>query len=163
MSDAANRNFVKGFFETVIPGSERNALMQNGQITKDGIERIENALAAMIVPDKKLLDTLIAPQIFRDAPAVLSFENDISAGRIDAAYSVIGDLNGAAYVLKRAVAAKKPISVYIKQLDMLEEPIAPSVQYLSLLFEAQPSALAFKNKMDDYIRLARAEGVKRVI
>lgn len=171
LSDAANRNFVKGFFETVIPGSERNALMQNGQITKDGIERIENALAAMIVPDKKLLDTLltqdasgynqnrkIASGISKSAPAVLSFENDISAGRIDAAYSVIGDLNGAAYVLKRAVAAKKPISVYIKQLDMLEEPIAPAVQYLSLLFEAQPSALAFKNKMDDYIRLARAEG-----
>lgn len=171
LSDAANRNFVKGFFETVIPGSERNALMQNGQITKDGIERIENALAAMIVPDKKLLDTLltqdasgynqnrkIASGISKSAPAVLSFENDISAGRIDAAYSVIGDLNGAAYVLKRAVAAKKPISVYIKQLDMLEEPIAPAVQYLSLLFEAQPSALAFKNKMDDYIRLARTEG-----
>lgn len=171
LSDAANRNFVKGFFETVIPGSERNALMQNGQITKDGIERIENALSAMIVPDKKLLDTLltqdasgynqnrkIASGISKSASAVLSFENDISAGRIDAAYSVIGDLNGAVYVLKRAVAAKKPISVYIKQLDMLEEPIAPAVQYLSLLFEAQPSALAFKNKMDDYIRLARTEG-----
>ena len=168
----ANKEFVKGVFNDVIPSGERNGLMVNGQITQDGIERIEDALVAMIVQDKALLDTLltkdatgkndnrkIASGLAKAAPAVLYFENEIENKKtIDPAYSIADDVRGAVYVLKRAIGKKMPLNDYLAQMDFLEGGVSASVQYIARIFDTMPNAPEVRNRITDYIRLASTEG-----
>lgn len=172
IGSAANKEFVKGVFNDVIPSGERNGLMVNGQITQDGIERIEDALVAMIVQDKALLDTLltkdatgkndnrkIASGLAKAAPAVLYFENEIENKKtIDPAYSIADDVRGAVYVLKRAIGKKMPLNDYLAQMDFLEGGVSASVQYIARIFDTMPNAAEVRNRITDYIRLASTEG-----
>lgn len=168
----ANKEFVKGVFNDVIPSGERNGLMVNGQITQDGIERIENALVAMLVQDKALLDTLltkdatgkndnrkIASGLAKASPAVLYFENEIENKKtIDPAYSIADDVRGAVYVLKRAIGKKMPLNDYLAQMDFLEGGVSAAVQYVARIFDTMPNAAEVRNRITDYIRLASTEG-----
>lgn len=172
IGSAANKEFVKGVFNDVIPSGERNGLMVNGQITQDGIERIEDALVAMIVQDKALLDTLltkdatgkndnrkIASGLAKAAPAVLYFENEIENKKtIDPAYSIADNVRGAVYVLKRAIGKKMPVNDYLAQMDFLEGGVSASVQYIARIFDTMPNAAEVRNRITDYIRLASTEG-----
>lgn len=172
IGSAANKEFVKGVFNDIIPSGERNGLMVNGQITQDGIERIEDALVAMIVQDKALLDTLltkdatgkndnrkIASGLAKAAPAVLYFENEIENKKtIDPAYSIADDVRGAVYVLKRAIGKKMPLNDYLAQMDFLEGGVSASVQYIARIFDTTRNAAEVRNRITDYIRLASTEG-----
>ena len=172
IGSAANKEFVRGVFNDVIPSGERNGLMVNGQITQDGIERIEDALVAMIVQDKALLDTLltkdatgkndnrkIASGLAKAAPAVLYFENEIENKKtIDPAYSIADDVRGAVYVLKRAIGKKMPLNDYLAQMDFLEGGVSASVQYIARIFDTMPNAAEVRNRITDYISLASTEG-----
>ena len=172
IGSAANKEFVKGVFNDVIPSGERNGLMVNGQITQDGIERIEDALVAMLVQDKALLDTLltkdatgkndnrkIASGLAKASPAVLYFENEIENKKtIDPAYSIADDVRGAVYVLKRAIGKKMPLNDYLAQMDFLEGGVSAAVQYVARIFDTMPNAAEVRNRITDYIRLASTEG-----
>ena len=169
IDSAANKRFLNGFFAEVVPTAERNAYLdKDDKITRKGIERVENALVAKLLPDARFLSVLVenpdnnirkvTKSLAKAAPAIIGFENDIAAGRVNADYSIAADVAGAVEVLKRAKDKGVSATDFIKMTDMFESPISSSTQAMVQLFENTSGAADFLNKMLNYIHNASDQG-----
>ncbi len=169
IDSAANRRFLNAFFAEVVPTAERNAYLdKDDKITRKGVERVENAIVAKLLPDARMLSILVenpdnnirkvTKELAKAAPAIISFENDIAAGRINADYSIAGDVTGAVDLLKRAKDRNVTAAEFIAMRDMFEEPISSSTQNMVQLFEKSTGATDFLNKIRSYIRQAGEQG-----
>ncbi len=169
INSSANRQFVKGFFNEVIPSSERNSYLdKDNQVTARGIERIENALVAMILPNTRFLSNLLENPdnnirkatsfLAKAAPAITYLENEIAAGRTNANYSILPAVAAAAHILKRAKDKNMPVPVYLMQADMLEDPVDLTTRNILHLFDNISSTPEFVAKINDYVKTAMSEG-----
>lgn len=169
IDSAANKRFLNGFFAEVVPTAERNAYLdKDDKITRKGVERVENALVAKLLPDARFLSVLVenpdnnirkvTKSLAKAAPAIIGFENDIAAGRVNADYSIAADVAGAVEVLKRAKDKGVSATDFIKMTDMFESPISSSTQAMVQLFENTSGATDFLNKMLNYIHNASDQG-----
>lgn len=169
IDSAANRRFLNAFFAEVVPTAERNAYLdKDDKITRKGVERVENAIVAKLLPDARMLSILVenpdnnirkvTKELAKAAPAIISFENDIAAGRINTDYSIAGDVTGAVDLLKRAKDRNVTAAEFIAMRDMFEEPISSSTQNMVQLFEKSTGATDFLNKIRSYIRQAGEQG-----
>ena len=169
IDSAANRRFLNAFFAEVVPTAERNAYLdKDDKITRKGVERVENAIVAKLLPDARMLSILVenpdnnirkvTKELAKAAPAIISFENDIAAGRINTDYSIAGDVTGAVDLLKRAKDRGVTAAEFIAMRDMFEEPISSSTQNMVQLFEKSTGATDFLNKIRGYIRQAGEQG-----
>ena len=169
IDSAANRRFLNAFFAEVVPTAERNAYLdKDDKITRKGVERVENAIVAKLLPDARMLSILVenpdnnirkvTKELAKAAPAIISFENDIAAGRINADYSIAADVSGAVDLLKRAKDRNVTAAEFIAMRDMFEEPISSSTQNMVQLFEKSTGATDFLNKIRSYIRQAGEQG-----
>lgn len=169
IDSAANRRFLNAFFAEVVPTAERNAYLdKDDKITRKGVERVENAIVAKLLPDARMLSILVenpdnnirkvTKELAKAAPAIISFENDIAAGRINADYSIAGDVTGAVDLLKRAKDRNVTAAEFIAMRDMFEEPISSSTQNMVQLFEKSTGATDFLGKIRSYIRQAGEQG-----
>lgn len=169
IDSAANKRFLSGFFGEVVPTAERNAYLdKDDKITRKGVERVENALVAKLLPDARFLSVLVenpdnnirkvTKSLAKAAPAIIGFENDIAAGRVDAQYSIASDVAGAVDVLKRAKDKGVSAGDFIKMTDMFAEPIPASTQVMVQLFETTTGATDFLNKILNYIHNASDYG-----
>ena len=169
IDSAANKRFLNGFFAEVVPTAERNAYLdKDDKITRKGVERVENALVAKLLPDARFLSVLVenpdnnirkvTKSLAKAAPAIIGFENDIAAGRVNADYSIAADVAGAVEVLKRAKDKGVSATDFIKMTDMFESPISSSTQAMVQLFENTSGAADFLNKMLNYIHNASDQG-----
>ena len=169
IDSAANKRFLNGFFGEVVPTAERNAYLdKDDKITRKGVERVENALVAKLLPDTRFLSVLVenpdnnirkvTKSLAKAAPAIIGFENDIAAGRINADYSIAGDVAGAVDILKRAKDRGVTAGDYIKMTDMFAEPISSSTQTMVQLFENTSGATDFLSKILSYIHNAAEQG-----
>ena len=169
IDSAANKRFLTGFFSEVVPTAERNAYLdKDDKITRKGVERVENALVAKLLPDARFLSVLVenpdnnirkvTKSLAKAVPAIIGFENDIAAGRIDAQYSIASDVAGAVEVLKRAKDKGVSAGDFIKMTDMFAEPIPASTQVMVQLFENTTGATDFLNKILGYIHNASDYG-----
>lgn len=169
IDSAANRRFLSGFFAEVVPTAERNAYLdKDDKITRKGVERVENAIVAKLLPDTRFLSVLVenpdnnirkvTKELAKAAPAIMAFENDIAAGRIGTEYSIAADVSGAVELLKRAKDRNVSTADFIAMRDMFEEPISSSTQNMAQLFENSNGATDFLNKIRNYIRQAAEQG-----
>ncbi len=169
IDSAANRRFLNAFFAEVVPTTERNAYLdKDDKITRKGVERVENAIVAKLLPDARMLSILVenpdnnirkvTKELAKAAPAIISFENDIAAGRINTDYSIAGDVTGAVDLLKRAKDRNVTAAEFMAMRDMFEEPISSSTQNMVQLFEKSTGATDFLNKIRSYIRQAGEQG-----
>ena len=169
IDSAANKRFLNSFFGEVVPTAERNAYLdKDDKITRKGVERVENALTAKLLPDARFLSVLVenpdnnirkvTKSLAKAAPAIIGFENDIAAGRINADYSIAGDVAGAVDILKRAKDRGVTAGDYIKMTDMFAEPISSSTQTMVQLFENTSGATDFLSKILSYIHNAAEQG-----
>lgn len=169
IDSAANRRFLNAFFAEVVPTAERNAYLdKDDKITRKGVERVENAIVAKLLPDARMLSILVenpdnnirkvTKELAKAAPAIISFENDIAAGRINADYSIAADVSGAVDLLKRAKDRGVTAAEFIAMRDMFEAPISSSTQNMVQLFEKSSGAADFLNKIRSYIRQAGEQG-----
>ena len=169
IDSAANRRFLNAFFAEVVPTAERNAYLdKDDKITRKGVERVENAIVAKLLPDARMLSILVenpdnnirkvTKELAKAAPAIISFENDIAAGRINADYSIAADVSGAVDLLKRAKDRGVTAAEFIAMRDMFEAPISSSTQNMVQLFEKSSGAADFLNKIRGYIRQAGEQG-----
>lgn len=169
IDSAANKRFLTGFFSEVVPTAERNAYLdKDDKITRKGVERVENALVAKLLPDARFLSVLVenpdnnirkvTKSLAKAAPAIIGFENDIAAGRISADYSIAGDVSGAVELLKRAKDRGVSASDFIKMTDMFADPIEASTQAMVQLFENTTGASDFLGKILNYIHNANEFG-----
>lgn len=169
LMNAANRRFIREFFANVIPTAERNSFLdKDDKVTRKGIEMIENTLTAIIVPDARFLSVLvenpdnnirkITAGLAKSAPAIVSFENDVQSGLIDAKYSLATDIRQAVEVLKRAKDKGQNLDLYVKQLDLLEGSLPAEVLVVAEMFDKSHSAVDFADKIKSYIHNASAQG-----
>lgn len=169
LMSAANRRFIREFFANVIPTAERNSFLdKDDKVTRKGIEMIENTLTAIIVPDARFLSVLvenpdnnirkITAGLAKSAPAIVSFENDVQSGLIDAKYSLATDIRQAVEVLKRAKDKGQKLDLYVKQLDLLEGSLPAEVLAVAEMFDKSHSAVDFADKIKSYIHNASAQG-----
>lgn len=169
IDSAANKRFLNGFFAEVVPTAERNAYLdKDDKITRKGVERVENAIVAKLLPDARMLSILVenpdnnirkvTKELAKAAPAIIAFENDIAAGRVNEDYSIAGDVTAAVDLLKRAKDRGVGAAEFIAMRDMFEEPISSATQNMVKLFENSTGAADFLNRIRDYIRQASSQG-----
>ena len=169
IDSAANKRFLNGFFAEVVPTSERNAYLdKDDKITRKGVERVENAIVAKLLPDARFLSVLVenpdnnirkvTRALAKAAPIIIALENDIAAGRISADYSLAQDVAKAVELLKRAKDKNMPVADFLQMQDMFADPIDASTQIMVRLFSNSASAAEFANKMKNYAHGAEVQG-----
>jgi len=169
IDSAANKRFLNGFFAEVVPTSERNAYLdKDDKITRKGVERVENAIVAKLLPDARFLSVLVenpdnnirkvTRALAKAAPIIIALENDIVAGRISADYSLAQDVAKAVELLKRAKDKNMPVADFLQMQDMFADPIDASTQIMVRLFSNSASAAEFANKMKNYAHGAEVQG-----
>ena len=165
---AENRNFVRAFVDTVIPETERAAMMTSeGALSQAGVTRIENALFSKAYGDPELLASLredltnpvkgIGQAMIEAAP--LWSQMRAVAPHMDTTDSLIE----AVRLVDRARSGKETLDQLVNQRDIFTgEAVDPQVEaYLRLMFRntdkwtQQHSQQKIAFALSEYARLAQ--------
>lgn len=147
-----NENFIKAFVYNVIPGNEKNSFIDiNGNLTKEGITRIENAIFAKAYNMDETLISRLAETTNDDA-------RNISKALLMAASNTVKikqGINNSEYYnldfsediakgaklyleLKTNKAYKNTnakVDLYINQTSLIDDNISPEAKAISYVFE----------------------------
>ncbi len=168
LDTASNRKFLREAFNEIIPETERGRYLDDaGNITQEGIKRVKNATLAYVMPDKRVLSSILetedevirkASQAIMEASlSIVSFENDIDTGNIDKSYSILDDIRTAFNLYSAAKKSGSNVRAYIKNLDMLND-YTPAQQQITNWFVETKNAGELRNRINNYIQNARVEG-----
>ena len=165
---AENRNFVRAFVDTVIPETERAAMMTSeGALSQAGVGRIENALFAKAYGDPELLANLredltnpvkgIGQAMIEAAPAWAQMR--AVAPHMDTTEHLVE----AVRLVDRARSGKETLDQLVNQRDIFTgEAVDPQVEaYLRLMFRNtdkwtnQHSQQKIAFALSEYARLAQ--------
>lgn len=144
ISSAKNRDFVRKFAERMGKG-ERAALYDaNGELSVEGIKRIEAALAARAYDDSVFLARVledadnniksIGGAMVDAAGAWAQLRADIMAGRVPAHLDITGDLLDALRLVMRARDEGRPVAEMVAQGDLLFEASPTVISLLKAMF-----------------------------
>ena len=168
LDTAINRKFLREAFNEIIPETERGRYLDDaGNITQEGIKRVKNATLAYVIPDKRVLSSILETEdevirkasqaIMEASPSIVSFENDIDTGNIDKSYSILDDIRTAFNLYSAAKKSGSNVRAYIKNLDMLND-YTPAQQQITNWFVETKNAGELRNRINNYIQNARVEG-----
>lgn len=168
LDTASNRKFLLEAFNEIIPETERGRYLDDaGNITQEGIKRVKNATLAYVMPDKRVLSSILETEdevirkasqaIMEASPSIVSFENDIDTGNIDKRYSILDDIRTAFNLYSAAKKSGSNVRAYIKNLDMLND-YTPAQQQITNWFVETKNAGELRNRINNYIQNARVEG-----
>lgn len=168
LDTASNRKFLLEAFNEIIPETERGRYLDDaGNITQEGIKRVKNAILAYVMPDKRVLSSILETEdevirkasqaIMEASPSIVSFENDIDTGNIDKSYSILDDIRTAFNLYSSAKKSGSNVRAYIKNLDMLND-YTPAQQQITNWFVETKNAGELRNRINNYIQNARVEG-----
>ena len=168
LDTASNRKFLLEAFNEIIPETERGRYLDDaGNITQEGIKRVKNATLAYVMPDKRVLSSILETEdevirkasqaIMEASPSIVSFENDIDTGNIDKSYTILDDIKTAFNLYSAAKKSGSNVRAYIKNLDMLND-YTPAQQQITNWFVETKNAGELRNRINNYIQNARVEG-----
>lgn len=168
LDTASNRKFLLEAFNEIIPETERGRYLDDaGNITQEGIKRVKNATLAYVMPDKRVLSSILETEdevirkasqaIMEASPSIVSFENDIDTGNIDKSYSILDDIRTAFNLYSAAKKSGSNVRAYIKNLDMFND-YTPAQQQITNWFVETKNAGELRNRINNYIQNARVEG-----
>ena len=168
LDTASNRKFLLEAFNEIIPETERGRYLDDaGNITQEGIKRVKNATLAYVMPDKRVLSSILETEdevirkasqaIMEASPSIVSFENDIDTGNIDKRYSILDDIRTAFNLYSAAKKSGSNVRAYIKNLDMFND-YTPAQQQITNWFVETKNAGELRNRINNYIQNARVEG-----
>lgn len=131
VTDAGNRDFVRGFISQ-LPQAQRNGMLDdNGALAPDGAQRIRRALLAAAYEDRDLLVKLIESAddniksignaLFDSAGPWLQMKRMAQSGAIDPSYNVTADLVQAARVVDQLRQSKGRVQEWLAQNDLTSE------------------------------------------
>lgn len=131
VTDAANRDFVRGFIGQ-LPQTQRNGMLdENGGLSPDGAQRIRRALLAAAYEDRDLLANLIESAddniksiggaMFDVAGQWIQMRRMANEGLIDKGYDVTPDLVYAARVVQQLRQNKGKVQEWLAQSDLTGE------------------------------------------
>lgn len=168
LDTTSNRKFLREAFNEIIPETERGRYLDDaGNITQEGIKRVKNATLAYVMPDKRVLSSILETEdevirkasqaIMETSPSIVSFENDIDTGNIDKSYSILDDIRTSFNLYSAAKKSGSNVRAYIKNLDMLND-YTPAQQQITNWFVEAKNAGELRNRINNYIQNARVEG-----
>jgi hypothetical protein len=166
---AANRDFVRAFFDQLIPPTERGQFMQSdGTISQAGLNRIRNAVFAKAYGDTGALEKLaespdsnirnITAGMVRAAPDFARLTEGIAAGdRHD--LSIASDIAAAARKLSALREEGNQVADYLAQGELFAPELTPEARELLRVFaQHSRSAARIGEFLQDYVRTVDALG-----
>lgn len=131
LSAPSNRAFVKSILDDITTDADRNAMYtESGQITKEAIRRVQDALFARAYGDDSLLNRMtestddniriVSKVMLQCAPKVAKLKEGQEHGDFYSEYDVSNVITQAAKDLIEARDVGKPISYKLRENDMFE-------------------------------------------
>lgn len=131
LSAPSNRAFVKSMLDDITTDADRNAMYtESGQITKEAIRRVQDALFARAYGDDSLLNRMtestddniriVSKVMLQCAPKVAKLKEGQEHGDFYSEYDVSNVITQAAKDLIEARDVGKPISYKLRENDMFE-------------------------------------------
>lgn len=131
LSAPSNRAFVKSILDDITTDADRNAMYtESGQITKEAIRRVQDALFARAYGDDSLLNRMtestddniriVSKVMLQCAPKIAKLKEGQEHGDFYSEYDVSNVITQAAKDLIEARDAGKPISYKTRENDMFE-------------------------------------------
>lgn len=163
----ANAEFVRSFAEN-LPDSERAAIMdRSGQLSREGLERIKNALFAKVYrgePGRILAEIFlespdpvirnVQSALFSSLPIVARVEAMIANGMRPAEFSITDDIAKATEVLARLRQNEMSVDAYLMQLTLFDPELNERQRtLLRFLDQNARSAKAITNFIKTYYQL----------
>lgn len=168
---AENRSFVREFLRKVVPANELGTvLLSGGVLSKDGIQRIQNALAARAFGDHRLLERMaessndsirnISQGLLRASPSIAIMEDRIAGGRLRPEYTLAENLSSAVNLAAQIRERGDSVEEYLSQSVMFSD-LEASDRVRSLLgileeHKRAPTRIAWI--LNRYVELVEAQG-----
>ncbi len=143
---AANRDFVRGFVNSVVPAADRGSVYtREGGLSQDGLRRLENAVFAKAYGDPELLAALredqdagfknIGNAMTDAAPAWAKLRSLAARGDVPPAMDITPALREAVGIVRQARRLGQPVRDILSQGDMFGGPTRPeTLDLLRLMF-----------------------------
>lgn len=171
ITDAANRDFVRGFIGQ-LPQAQRNGLLDdNGALSPDGAQRIRRALLAAAYEDRDLLVKLvestddniksIGNALFDSSGQWLQMRRMAREGLIDSSYDVTAELVQAARVVDQLRQSRGKVQEWLAQED-LATPRDPIVdEFVRAFYNANLTRAVGRDAIAEvlkaYVDMARSQ------
>jgi len=160
---AANRDFVRGFAENVVPQAEHGAMFTgDGALSQQGLQRVENAVFARAYDDPQLLEGLrestetnirgIGNALVQAAPRWAQMRRAAARGDIPAELDITPNVREATRLVSEARRKNQPVNDLIQQTDMFGARPAPATEAVLDVFFRD----ANRRKPRDHRKVARA-------
>ena len=134
-----NKAFVNQFIQKVVTPNEQGNMSRDGQLTREGVQRIQNAILASAYEDTNALATMldstddnikaISNAMLSAAPKFAQLKSNIASGQVEAKYDITPQITDMAQRISTARRDGTAISDILNQGDMLAE-IDPLVKML---------------------------------
>lgn len=171
VTDAGNRDFVRGFIGQ-LPQPQRNGMLDdNGGLAPDGAQRIRRAMLAAAYQDRDLLVKLIESAddniksignaLFDSAGQWLQMRRMASNGTIDAGFDVTDKLVQAARVVDQLRQNKGKVQEWLAQTDLMGERDPVVDAFVTAFYNANLTRAVGRDAIADvlkaYVDMAKRE------
>ena len=136
---SANKKFVTRFLKTVIPQSQQGAMTRDGQLTKEAVSRIQNAILATAYDDTtalaKMLDSTdnnvkaISNALLDSAPKYAELKADIASGKIGKQFDITKNITDALNIVSDLKQKNQKVGDFLNQVDF-ERQLDPTTEEL---------------------------------
>lgn len=171
VTDAGNRDFVRGFIGQ-LPQPQRNGMLDDsGGLAPDGAQRIRRAMLAAAYQDRDLLVKLIESAddniksignaLFDSAGQWLQMRRMASNGTIDAGFDVTDKLVQAARVVDQLRQNKGKVQEWLAQTDLMGERDPVVDAFITAFYNANLTRAVGRDAIADvlkaYVDMAKRE------
>ena len=146
LNAAANRQFIRGFIESIVPTAERGSVLAaDGSLSQAGLARVENALFARAFGDNQILASLreqadtniraIGGALIDTAPAWARFRANVASGQSRAELDITTNILEATRIVRESRRRNVPVGDLLRQGGLFEGGASPeTVGVLRLMF-----------------------------
>ena len=139
LTSLENRSFVNQFIQKVVTQNEQGNMSRDGILTREGVQRIQNAILASAYEDTNALALMldstddnikaISNAMLSAAPKFAQLKANIASGQVESKYDITPQITDMAQRISTARRDGTAISDILNQGDMLAE-IDPLVKML---------------------------------
>ena len=114
-----NQGFVQQFMRSVVAPTEQNTMSRNGRLTKEGFQRIQNAILATAYEDTDTLAIMleesdekiknVSTALLDAAPSFAKLKSAIAAGEVDSQFDISASVTEAARIINDLRSQKPPV------------------------------------------------------
>lgn len=166
-----NTQFLRTMFNEVVPEQERGRYLdQNNYITPAGVDRVQNAMLAYILPNNRVLSSILETKddvlkkasngILNSAHKIVALDTAIKNGDVKQEYSILEDLRSAFELYVGAKRSGQDLQAYINNMDMFSN-VSDTSRAIADFFIKSRSSKAIKDFLVGYSESAMREGDTR--